>query len=84
MAYRPDTSTLRETFFYNQLAAAGHRIVLPEKGDFLVDGSFLFEIGGKNKSGQQLVDVANSFIAADEIEAGFRNKVPLWLFGFLY
>ncbi|MDH5399139.1 MAG: AAA family ATPase [Cyclobacteriaceae bacterium] len=80
----PDSGALRETFFYNQLAAAGHRIVLPEKGDFLVDDSFLFEIGGKNKSGQQLVDVANSFIAADEIEAGFRNKVPLWLFGFLY
>jgi len=26
----------------------------------------------------------NSFIAADGIEAGFGNKIPLWLFGFLY
>lgn len=29
-------------------------------------------------------DLPDSFIAADEIETGFGNKIPLWLFGFLY
>lgn len=26
----------------------------------------------------------NSYIASDEIEVGFGNKIALWLFGFLY
>ncbi len=25
-----------------------------------------------------------SFVVADDIETGFQNKIPLWLFGFLY
>ena len=29
-------------------------------------------------------DIPDSFIAADDIETGFGNKIPLWLFGFLY
>ena len=29
-------------------------------------------------------DVPNAFIAADGIEYALGNKVPLWLFGFLY
>jgi len=28
--------------------------------------------------------IENSFIASDDIEVGFGNKIPLWLFGFLY
>jgi hypothetical protein len=28
--------------------------------------------------------ILNSFVAADDIEIGFGNKIPLWLFGFLY
>lgn len=47
-------------------------------GDFLVDEKYIFEIGGKNKGFE------NSFVAADDIEIGFRHKLPLWLFGFLY
>ena len=26
----------------------------------------------------------DNFIEADDIETGFGNKIPLWLFGFLY
>jgi hypothetical protein len=26
----------------------------------------------------------NAFIAADDIEIGFQEKIPLWFFGFLY
>jgi hypothetical protein len=26
----------------------------------------------------------NAFIASDDIEYGYQNKIPLWLFGFLY
>lgn len=49
-----------------------------------MDEKYTFEIGGKRKEGQQLEGLSDAFIAADDIEYGFRNKIPLWLFGFLY
>lgn len=75
--------TIRETFFLN-IISKEHEITYPKKGDFLVNNKYLFEIGGKNKSFKQIKDVPNSFVVADEIEAGYKNKIPLWLFGFLY
>jgi len=75
--------TLRETIFANQVQES-HSIVIPKKGDFLVDERYLFEIGGKNKSFKQIKDMPDSFVVTDEIESGFSNKIPLWLFGFLY
>jgi hypothetical protein len=29
-------------------------------------------------------DVPDSYIAVDDIEIGHHNRIPLWLFGFLY
>jgi len=78
-----DTGTARETFFYNQLIES-HSITLPSKGDFLIDGKYLFEVGGKGKKFDQIKDIPDSFIAADNIETGFGNKIPLWMFGLLY
>ena len=54
------------------------------KGDFLVDGRWLFEVGGKGKTFKQIKDEPDSFIAYDDVEIGIGNKIPLWLFGFLY
>lgn len=42
------------------------------------------EIGMRGKGFAQIRGIPDSFIAADEIEFGFGNKIPLWLFGFLY
>lgn len=74
---------IRETFFANQLAYH-HQLNHTDNGDFLIDDKYFFEIGGKNKSDKQIKELTNSFIAADDIEYGFKNKIPLWLFGFLY
>ncbi|MDO4826770.1 MAG: AAA family ATPase [Bacteroidia bacterium] len=74
--------TVRETFFMNQLSKSG-RVSLPEKGDFKVDGKYLFEVGGRKKSYEQIKDEKNSYLALDSIEIGNGNKIPLWLFGFL-
>lgn len=74
---------IRETTFTTFLNT-NHDLSIPKKGDFLVDNKYLFEVGGKNKSFKQIKDMPNSFIVADEIEIGFGNKIPLWLFGFLY
>jgi predicted AAA+ superfamily ATPase len=75
--------TIREAFFANILSQ-GYELSHSKAGDFLVDARYLFEIGGKTKSFKQIKDIENSFVAADEIEVGFGNKIPLWLFGFLY
>ncbi len=75
--------TVRETFFLNQLNYK-HSVYYPKNADFLVDGKWLFEIGGKNKTQKQIAGYTDAYIAADEIEIGFGNKVPVWLFGFLY
>lgn len=78
-----EIGTIREQFFLNMLSQ-GHNISYPIAGDFLVDDKYTFEIGGKNKNFKQIKDLQNSYIAADDIEVGFANKIPLWLFGFLY
>ena len=78
-----DTGTVRETFFMNQLSK-DHEVIAPKRGDFLIDGVFVFEIGGKNKSFEQIKEMKDAFVASDDIERGFGNKIPLWLFGFLY
>jgi hypothetical protein len=78
-----NTGTSRETFFFNQLRV-GHSVHWSESGDFLIDGQYVFEIGGKNKTRKQFAGIENSFIAADNIEYAYQNKIPLWLFGFLY
>ena len=60
------------------------RVCLSPKGDFRVDGKYLFEVGGKGKGFDQIKDMPNSYVVNDEVEVGFGNKIPLWLFGFLY
>ncbi len=74
---------VRETFFLNQLGVR-HKVNFPKQGDFLIDKKYIFEVGGRNKSFEQIKDLKDSFIAADDIEIGAGNKIPLWLFGLLY
>jgi len=78
-----DVGTARETFFLNQVAA-GHDVSYPARGDFLVDGRYCFEIGGSGKGFSQIKDVPDSYVVNDDTTVGFGNKIPLWLFGFLY
>lgn len=81
---KPNIGCLRETFFLNQLRSAGHELVYPSAGDFLVDGTCLFEVGGRKKSFEQIRDVPNSYLAVDGLEAGYGHRIPLWMFGMLY
>lgn len=74
---------VRETFFANQLKTK-HEVEVSSVSDFIIDGKYTFEIGGSNKNKKQIRNIENSYIAADNIEYGYDNKIPLWLFGFLY
>ncbi len=80
---KPDIGTIRETFFFNQLQVAA-TVTSAKKGDFKINDVYTFEIGGKNKGHEQIVGVENAYLALDNAEYGFGNKIPIWLFGFLY
>jgi len=78
-----DIGTIRETFF-TSMVSYKFSIYYVDRGDFLVDNKYIFEVGGKNKGFEQIKDLPNSYVVADDIEIGYRAKIPLWLFGFLY
>lgn len=78
----PNTGNLRETFFISQ-AKVRHRINYPPKGDFILDEKWTIEVGGKNKTTQQIADVPDSFLVVDDVEYPV-TRLPLWIFGFLY
>lgn len=79
----PKIGNVRETFFVNQVLPR-HKIQVHHKGDFVVDEHYIFEIGGKNKDFSQIKDLPHSFVVSDQISTESANKIPLWLFGFLY
>lgn len=80
---KPNIGNLRETFFFNQIEVR-HQVTSSRVGDFLIDDIYTFEIGGPSKTQEQIRGIPNSFIASDGIKGGSGNKIPLWLFGFLY
>ena len=80
---QPKIGTIRETFLMSQLRV-DHSVQYPPKGDLIVDDRWTIEVGGRKKGFGQIEGMEQSFVAADNIVAGAGNKIPLWLFGFLY
>lgn len=78
-----EIGTVRETFVASMLAPH-HKLSEPPAGDFLVDEKHLLEVGGKSKSFKQIANIPDSFVVADDEETGFGNRIPMWIFGFLY
>ena len=79
----PDTGALRETFLLSMLQV-NHTISVPAKGDFLINDRVTIEVGGKSKDGAQIKNIQDAWLALDNIETGHGNRIPLWLFGFIY
>lgn len=75
--------TLREVFFCSQLHVH-YELSTPQKGDFMVNGKYTFEIGGKSKQASQIVDIKNAKIVKDDLEFPAGIALPLWIFGFVY
>lgn len=78
-----NTGNVRETFFLNQFKGL-HEINLSETADFVIDRTYTFEVGGKNKTQKQIAGTEKAYLAKDHIEIGFGNNIPVWLFGFMY
>ncbi len=75
--------TIREEFVINQLEVR-HEVRYARTGDIYVDGKYIFEIGGENKNFTQIRNTDSSYLIIDGLEFGRGNKIPIWLFGFLY
>ena len=80
---RVSKGTQRETFFANQVGAVTD-LLIPKQGDFLADGRCIFEVGGPQKTFDQIAGLPDSYLAIDDMEVGNGNRIPLWLFGCLY
>ncbi len=70
---------LRQTFFYNQVGYK-NQIKSSVNADFKVNEKYHFSVGGKYTVPAE----DGYYAAADMIEIGKDNIIPLWLFGFLY
>ena len=80
---KAESGTIRETYFASQVGV-GHKLSMPTQGDLVVDGKWLFEVGGKSKGFKQIKGIEDSYIVSDDIDIGHGKKIPLWLFGLLY
>lgn len=80
---KPDIGAKRESFFVSQLTDK-YQVHYHHQGDFLIDDKVVIEVGGKSKDGSQIEGVESAYLALDDIESGYGNVIPLWLFGFLY
>ena len=80
---QPNIGSLRESFFVSQLSHA-HQIHYHDHADFIVDDTFVFEIGGPGKTKKQIKTLDGAYIVQDNIEVGSLKEIPLWAFGFLY
>jgi predicted AAA+ superfamily ATPase len=78
-----NVGSFREIFFFNQMNYR-HKVSYSEMGDFMLNDNYIFEVGGKKKSFNQIKNEPNAFVVADETEMGYGNKIPLWLFGMTY
>lgn len=82
----PEIGTVRKTFFCNQLHSAGHLVEYGgmKSGDFRIDGDWVIEVGGHDKTLRQVKEETKGYVAADDIDSATFHKIPLWAFGFLY
>jgi len=80
----PKSGTIRETFFASSLSYKNTLAYPKDGGDFIVNDRYTFEVGGKGKNKKQIKNTPDSYIVSDDIEIGVSNKIPLWLFGFVY
>ena len=84
LGYGEKIGTIRECFLINQLSVKHTVEYGKEQGDFIIDGNITIEVGGPDKTFEQVADIPNSYIFADRIELPVGKKLPLWMAGLVY
>jgi len=80
---KADRGAVKECFLTSPLLT-DHQVYYHHQGDFLVDEKIVLEVGGRSKDAAQITGLKDAYLAIDDIESGYDNVIPLWLFGFLY
>lgn len=76
--------TLRELYCVQALRDAEESVYYSAEGDYCTRAAH-FEVGGKNKTAQQLAHLKTpAFVVKDDIIVATARDIPLWLMGFLY
>lgn len=84
LGYGEKIGTIRECFLINQLSV-NHTVEYGKsQGDFIIDGNITIEVGGPDKSFEQVADIPDSYIFADRMEFAIGKKLPLWIAGLVY
>ena len=84
LGQQPSRGMIRELFFIQALQNAGIEIFHSKQGDYRTRNA-VFEIGGKNKTRDQLRDVKEpAYLVKDDVLQALKDEIPLFLFGFLY
>ena len=74
----------RELFFLQSLQNAGIDVFYSKQADYRTRQA-VFEIGGKNKTREQIKNLKEpSYLVKDDILEPLKGEIPLFLFGFLY
>lgn len=81
--HRPvlDRQAVRETFFYNSLHKDNRLNKGEKNAHFLVNGQYAFRVEDETSRRKAYPELR---YAVDGMETGGENRIPLWLFGFLY
>lgn len=61
-------------------AQADARTDYPREGDFMIDNTYIFEVGGKGKAFKQIRNLPNSYVAYDDMEIGLGCSCIKWNF----
>lgn len=61
----------------------GYDVITSSVSDFQID-KYTFEVGGRSKKQKQIAGVESAFVVKDDIEIGYQNIIPLWIFGLMY
>ena len=78
---QPEKSGLLETYLANQLSEKQY-LTIHEGNGLLTETGFVFEI--EKEKADLTKYKKNRFLVCDDIEFGGNNRIPAWLFGFLY
>lgn len=84
LGQHPSRGMERELFFIQSLQNADVEVFYSKQADYRTRDA-VFEIGGKNKTNDQLRGVKEpSYLVKDDILHPLKGEIPLFLFGFLY
>ena len=84
LGQRNQIGTIRECFAVNQLSVKHTVEYGKAHGDFRIDGNITVEVGGQDKTFDQIADIPDSYILADMMEYPIGKKLPLWMVGLTY